>query len=149
MENYVVTVVMAIITFLSGFIGATIGAVLNNKNAEKEREAKRQYFVHQEKVEAYKKFFDALDAWAEAPEDIASKRRIQRGITDASLFASDNAVEMLNELGYFFETFKEANMTTEKHEEFLRLKGGLFFYARTDINEFNRSELNIRPGKKP
>lgn len=135
------TVLISLITFGSGFVGALFGYLTARMSAKEQRKREAEATLFQTRLKAYAEFLEALEQWALAPCDLELKARLFRKVSEAALTSS-------NECGYYLnliQTYvlqRTPDVAQSAQEEFLSNKSSLLAAMRKDLFSYQEPEEN-------
>ena len=127
------TVLVALITFASGFVGALFGYLTAGMSAKKQAERETRSLVFNARFSAYKDFLEALEHWAITPETPEAKALLFRKASEAVLLASDQTGEYLDNVQSYVLVYSNKT-TAEARKQFLSDKSALLSAMRKDLS---------------
>ncbi len=127
------TVLIALITFGSGFVGALFGFLTARMSAKEQRKREAEATLFQKRFNAYAEFLEALEQWAVSPTDLDAKAHLFRKVTEAALISSEETAHYLDLIQAYVLKFK-ADISESNRAEFLRNKSALLAAMRKDLS---------------
>lgn len=127
------TVLISLITFGSGFVGALFGYLTARMSAKEQRKREADATLFQTRLNAYAEFLEALEQWALAPCDLELKARLFRKTSEAALTASDECSHYLD-LIQRYVLQRKSTVSQSDQEEFLNNKASLLAAMRQDLS---------------
>lgn len=127
------TVLISLITFGSGFVGALFGYLTARMSAKEQRKREAESTLFQTRLNAYAEFLEALEQWALAPCNLELKARLFRKTSEAALTASNECGHYLN-LIQTYVLQRTSDVPQSAQEEFLSNKSALLAAMRKDLS---------------
>lgn len=127
------TVLIALITFASGFVGALSGYVTAKMSAKEQRKREVDAMLFQTRLKTYSEFLEALEKWAVTPGNVIAKAHIFRKISEASLVSSAESAKYFDEVQLYIDQY-EGKRNPEQSESFLASKAYLLSSLRKDLH---------------
>lgn len=127
------TVLISLITFGSGFVGALFGYLTARMSAKEQRKREADATLFQTRLNAYAEFLEVLEQWALAPCDLELKARLFRKTSEAALTASDECSQYLD-LIQRYVLQRKSTVSQSDQEEFLNNKASLLAAMRQDLS---------------
>lgn len=127
------TILVALITFASGFVGALFGYLTAGMSAKKQAEREARSMVFNARSSAYKDFLEALEHWAITPESPEAKALLFRKASEAALLASDQTGTYLDKVQSYVLAYS-GKTTSEMRKQFLSDKSALLDAMRKDLS---------------
>lgn len=127
------TVLISLITFGSGFVGALFGYLTARMSAKEQRKREAEATLFQTRLNAYAEFLEALEQWALAPCDLELKARLFRKTSEAALTASDECIQYLD-LIQRYVLQRNSTVSQRDQEAFLNNKASLLAAMRQDLS---------------
>lgn len=127
------TVLISLITFGSGFVGALFGYLTARMSAKEQRKREAEATLFQKRFNAYAEFLEALEQWAVSPTDLDAKAHLFRKVAEAALISSEETAHCLDLIQGYVLKFK-ADISERDQAEFLRNKSALLAAMRKDLS---------------
>lgn len=126
------TVLIALITFGSGFVGALFGFLTARMSAKEQRKREAESLLFQTRLKTYSEYLEALKQWADDPLNPKGKRHFFRKTSEASLLASDQTDKFLDRVQMYVHKFN-GEINENAHNEFLMNKSLMLDSMRKDL----------------
>ena len=127
------TVLIALITFASGFVGALFGFLTARMSAKEQRKRESEATIFQSRLSAYSAFLEALEKWSKMVSDRAAKAHLFRMTSEAALVASVHTGQCLDKVQAYVLRYNDS-VTKEERQQFLLDKSELLSSMRDDLS---------------
>lgn len=126
------TVLIALITFASGFVGAVSGYLTARMSAKEQRKRESQAALFHSRLSAYTAFIEALENWSNDPTVLTKKAYLFRKTTEASLVASEDTWKCMDKVQLYVLRFSE-DIPDSIRRQFLMDKSDMIKSMRKDL----------------
>lgn len=127
------TVLIALITFASGFVGALSGYVTAKMSAKEQKNREAESLLFQTRLKTYSEYLEALKQWSDDPLNPKEKRHLFRKTSEASLLSSDETDKFLDRVQMYVHKFN-GEISESAHNEFLMNKSLMLNSMRKDLS---------------
>ena len=127
------TVLISLVTFGAGFVGALFGYLTARMSAKEQRKREAEATLFQTRLNAYAEFLEALEQWALDPCDLKLKARLFRKTSEAALTASGECLHYLD-LIQRYALQRKSTVSQSEQEAFLNNKAALLAAMRNDLS---------------
>lgn len=127
------TVLIALITGATGFVGAFFGYLTARMSSREQRKRDSEAAIFRSRLSAYSAFLEALANWAIMKDDEKARSYLFRKTSEAALVASDHTWKCLDKIQAFV-LLHSNSATKEEHQQFLLDKSELISAMRDDLS---------------
>lgn len=131
------TILISLITFGSGFVGALFGFLTARMSAKEQRKREAESTLFQARLKAYTEFLEALEQWAPSPDIPELKVHLFRKATEAMLLCSSESAHYMDLVQFYVLKYKDG-LSQDTQKEFLKNKAALLRAMREDLSLFKK-----------
>lgn len=127
------TVLISLITFASGFVGALFGFLTARMSAKEQSKRESEATIFHSRLSAYSAFLEALESWSAMVSNRTAKAHFFRMTSEAALVASVHTWQCLDKVQAYVLHHNDS-VTEAEHQQFLLDKSELLSAMRDDLS---------------